>query len=101
MVLSEIPILVSEQRLFYVASGAEDVGDAADGSGKKGDKPKGGGWKPKALADGMYVTEMAYTSATTARSAAAAKPPLKSELHVCRMYSAFWLVGSRPCHCSY
>jgi coatomer subunit beta len=81
-VLGEIPILASEQRLLDEANGTEDAGDDADGSGKKDDKPKEGGGRPRVLADGTYATETAYTSTTTARLEAvkaAAKPPLRSE----------------------
>ena len=83
-VLGEIPILASEQRLLDEANGGEEAGaDAdADGSGKKDEKLKDGGGRPRVLADGTYATESAYTSTTTARLEAvkaAAKPPLRSE----------------------
>ena len=88
--MGEIPILASEQRLLDEANGTEDVGEDGDGSGKKEDKPKEGGGRPRVLADGTYATESAYTSTTSARLEAvkaAAKPPLRSELHVCKMGS--------------
>jgi coatomer subunit beta len=78
-VLGEIPILASEQRLLDEANGGEEPG--GDASGKKDEKPKEGGWKPRALADGTYATESAYTSTTAARLEAvraAAKPSLRS-----------------------
>lgn len=79
-VLGEIPILASEQRLLDDAHGGEE-GDG-DASGKKDEKPKEGGGRPRVLADGTYATESAYTSTTTARLEAvkaATKPPLRSE----------------------
>jgi coatomer subunit beta len=82
-VLGEIPILASEQRLLDEANGGEEAGADADGSGKKDEKLKDGGGRPRVLADGTYATESAYTSTTTARLEAvkaAAKPPLRSEL---------------------
>ena len=83
-VLGEIPILASEQRLLDEANGGEEAGGDADvdGSGKKDEKLKDGGGRPRVLADGTYATESAYTSTTTARLEAvkaAAKPPLRSE----------------------
>jgi len=86
-VLGEIPILASEQRLLDEASGGDEV-EAEDG--KKEDKPKDGGGRPKVLADGTYATESAYTSTTTARLEAvkaAAKPPLRSECDLRHMRS--------------
>ena len=91
-VLGEIPILASEQRLLDEASGGDD-GDGEDG--KKDDKPKEGGGRPKVLADGTYATETAYTSTTTARLEAvkaAAKPPLRSECAVYEIREAiYWI----------
>jgi coatomer subunit beta len=78
-VLGEIPILASEQRLLDEANGGEEP--EGDASGKKDEKPKEGGGKPRVLADGTYATESAYTSTTTAKLEAvkaAAKPPLRS-----------------------
>jgi coatomer subunit beta len=80
-VLGEIPILASEQRLLDEANGGDEgVGD--DAGGKKDDKPKEGGGRPRVLADGTYASESAYTSTSAARLEAvkaAAKPPLRSE----------------------
>lgn len=53
---------------------------------KKDNKLKQGGIS-RVLADGIYVTESVFTGMTTARSdavKATAKPPLRSESHVCR-----------------
>src|ERR1700676_3135306 len=80
-VLGEIPILASEQRLLDKANGGEE-GAGEDAGGKKDDKPKEGGGRPRVLADGTYATESAYTSTSAARLEpvkAAAKPPLRSE----------------------
>jgi len=79
-VLGEIPILASEQRLLDEANGGEE--GAEDAGGKKDDKPKEGGGRPRVLADGTYASESAYTSTSAARLEAvkaAAKPPLRSE----------------------
>jgi len=88
-VLGEIPILASEQRLLNEANGGEEGGgEDRDASGKKDDKPKEGGGRPRVLADGTYATEMAYTSTSTVRLEAvkaAAKPPLRSKLPVTGM----------------
>ena len=84
-VLGEIPILASEQRLLDEANGGEEPD--GDVSGKKDEKPKEGGGKPRVLADGTYATESAYTSTTTARLEAvkaASKPPLRS------IFLPFW-----------
>jgi coatomer subunit beta len=78
-VLGEILILASEQRLLDEANGGKEPD--GDASGKKDEKLKEGGGKPRVLADGTYATESAYTSTTTARLEAvkaAAKPPLRS-----------------------
>jgi coatomer subunit beta len=86
-VLGEIPILASEQRLLDDANGGVEEQDG-DTSGKRDEKPKDGGGKPRVLADGTYATESAYTSTTTARLEAvkaAAKPPLRSML-LCPAY---------------
>jgi coatomer subunit beta len=80
-VLGEIPILASEQRLLDKANGGEE-GAGEDAGGKKDDKPKEGGGRPRVPADGTYATESAYTSTSAARLEAvkaAAKPPLRSE----------------------
>jgi len=94
-VLGEIPILASEQRLLDEANGGEEGGgEDRDASGKKDDKPKEGGGRPRVLADGTYATETAYTSTSTARLEAvkaAAKPPLRSELPVTGK-ELFWLI---------
>ena len=94
--LGEIPILASEQRLLNEANGGEEGGgEDRDASGKKDDKPKEGGGRPRVLADGTYATETAYTSTSTARLEAvkaAAKPPLRSELPVTGM-GLFWLIS--------
>jgi coatomer subunit beta len=79
-VLGEIPILASEQRLLDEVNGGEEPD--GDASGKKDEKPKDGGGKPRVLADGTYATESAYTSTTTARLEAvkaAVKSPLRSK----------------------
>ena len=71
-VIGEIRILASEQRLLDAAGGDEE---------EEKEKPKEGGTKPKALADGTYATESAYASTSTARLEAVkstAKPPLRS-----------------------
>ena len=72
-------MLASEQRLLDEAN----MGEESDGgaSEKKDDKPRDRGVKLRALADGKYATESAYTSATTLRLKAvkaAAKPPLRT-----------------------
>lgn len=78
VVLGEIPILASEQRLLDEAGGEED----GDASGEAKANGAAGGSKPRVLADGTYATESAYTSSSTARLEAvkaAAKPPLRSK----------------------
>jgi coatomer subunit beta len=80
-VLGEIPILASEQRLLDKANGGEE-GAGEDAGGKKDDKPKEGGGRPRVPADGTYATESTYTSTSAPRLEAvkaAAKPPLRSE----------------------
>ncbi|EJC98625.1 coatomer protein [Fomitiporia mediterranea MF3/22] len=73
VVLGEIPILASEQRLLDEAGGDEED--------EKTGETKTGTTKPRVLADGTYATESAYTSTSSARLEAikaAAKPPLRT-----------------------
>lgn len=73
VVLGEIPILASEQRLLDEAGGDEED--------EKTGETKTGTTRPRVLADGTYATESAYTSTSSARLEAikaAAKPPLRT-----------------------
>ena len=83
--LGNIPILASEQRLLEEANEREEGGGKdGDASGKKDDKLKEGGGRPRVLADGMYATQTAYMSMSTTRLEAvkaAAKSPLRSGGH--------------------
>jgi coatomer subunit beta len=66
------------------ANGGEELD--GDASGKKDERSKEGGGKPKVLADGTYAVESAYTSMTTARLEAVkagAKPRLRSMFLLC------------------
>lgn len=76
VVLGEIPILASEQRLLDEAGGDEEEEKAQETKGASGSS------KPRVLADGTYATESAYTSTSASRLEAiraAAKPPLRSK----------------------